>query len=385
MRDLHTHGIAGANQYINDYGKGIGVEKVILLARQAEAEGASAMALGFWAIAYELEQGVRPDLSLAEDTASPTQHSATLPVNRPTIAELPDDLQPGRIQTMQPVDTDRPNTAYAEDHRFWGQPKRDGHRLVVIATPDGVYYQSKSTELKRAPTVEMNEHLLQVAQEIGTFVLDGELYYKSVIGSEHRTGSQASKINLKHNHPTAPSQTVYAIFKALYSHGKDYRPLAENDRIEAGKTIATRLQSGFEFLPTAKTTEEKHQLIATQQAENREGEIWIRYSQPYIGGKIKSSDSIVRTKYLQELEAIVTHLAPSRSTDRPFKSAVLAEQDASGNLIHIGSVGSGFDANQMQEIVQRHEANPGKVKIKVRFQNRTESGMLHHPRFIDLC
>lgn len=52
-------GFAGAEQYIADYGQGIGVTKVVSLALCAETEGYPEMALGFWNKAFELETGAR--------------------------------------------------------------------------------------------------------------------------------------------------------------------------------------------------------------------------------------------------------------------------------------------------------------------------------------
>src|SRR5262245_6748576 len=64
-RNLHTQGEAGARQYLADYGRGIGAPKVILLALQAEAQGATEMALAFWKKAYTLETGKAPDEGVA--------------------------------------------------------------------------------------------------------------------------------------------------------------------------------------------------------------------------------------------------------------------------------------------------------------------------------
>ena len=59
------------------------------------------------------------------------------------ITELPSHLLPGCIKTMQAVNAPRERSYYINSPEYWGQPKRDGSRLIVIATWDKVYYQSR--------------------------------------------------------------------------------------------------------------------------------------------------------------------------------------------------------------------------------------------------
>ncbi len=117
---------------------------------------------------------------------------------------------------MQAVNASRERSYYINSLLYWGQPKRDGIRLIVIATSDKVYYQSRSRKLKRQPCFEINQALQQAAIASGMFILDGELYYRSVTGSEHRTSAQAATIDATRNLNTKPTP-IYAIFKALYS------------------------------------------------------------------------------------------------------------------------------------------------------------------------
>ncbi|AFY57798.1 ATP dependent DNA ligase-like protein [Rivularia sp. PCC 7116] len=153
-----------------------------------------------------------------------------------TIPELPLHLQPGFVQTMQAVDAPQERSYYINSPEYWGQPKRDGSTLVVVATPDQVYYQSRSAKMKRQPCEEINQALQQAAINIGTFILDGELYYSSVIGSEHRTAAQAATINANQEVSTSP-KPIYAIFKALWFAGNDLTIATETERIAAAEKI----------------------------------------------------------------------------------------------------------------------------------------------------
>ncbi len=394
-RELHLMGEAGAVQYLADYGRGIGTAKVIGFALCAESEGYPEMAIGFWKRAFELETGEQPiDQNTPNNSttnpapaAKSTSPSKVETVNHPVVAELPPHLQPGKIVTMQPVDAPRERSYYIENPDYWGQPKRDGNRVVVVATPDKVYYQSRSTNLRQQASVAIDRGLMETAATIGTFVLDGELYYKSCTGSEHRTGAQAATVNIESGFPTTQPTAVYGIFKCLFSHGKDLTLLPESERIAAGVAVGemlVSLSSEFEIVPTSRTAAEKLLLAQQQESENREGEVWVLHNCRYVGGKDVKKFSIVRTKYCQEYDLFVVGLTATKVAGRPF-SAIEVAQEIAGKLVPIGTVGTGFSGGEMQEIAGLYEANPRGLKIKVRSQGLTESGKLWHARFLELC
>jgi ATP-dependent DNA ligase len=395
QRELHLMGEAGAVQYLSDYGRGIGTAKVISFALCAESEGYPEMAIGFWKRAFELETGEKPialnaqnnsttDLAPAKkSTASAKKEN----VNNPIVAELPPHLQPGKIVTMQPVDAPSERSYYIENPDYWGQPKRDGNRVVAIATKDKVYYQSRSTNLRQQPSLEIERALIETASKIGTFVLDGELYYKSCTGSEHRTGAQAATVNIESGLPTIQPSAIYAIFKCLFFQGNDLTKVAESARIAAGVEVGEILASlskEFEVLPTFCTAAEKNLLANQQESENREGEVWVLHNCRYVGGKDVKKFPIVRTKYCQELDLFIVGLTPTKVAGRPF-SAIEVAQEIEGKLVPVGTVGTGFSGEEMQEIARLYEANPKSVKIKVRSQGLTESGKLWHARFLEFC
>ncbi len=395
QRELHLMGEAGAVQYLSDYGRGIGTAKVIGFALCAESEGYPEMAMGFWKRAFELETGEKPIALNAQNNATTdvtsvaksTSATKTATINHPIVAELPPNLQPGRIVTMQPVDAPSERAYYIENPDYWGQPKRDGNRVVVIATKDKVYYQSRSTNLRQQPSIAIEKALIETAAKIGTFVLDGELYYKSHSGSEHRTGAQAATVNIDSGFPTVQPSAIYAIFKCLFFNGDDLTQLAESARIAAGVEVGEMLASlspEFEVVQTFRTVPEKLLLANQQKSENREGEVWVLYNCRYIGGKDIKKFPMVRTKYCQELDLLIVGLTPTKVAGRPF-SAIEVAQEIDGKLVPIGTVGTGFSGEEMQEIARRYEANGKNVKIKVRSQGLTESGKLWHARFLEFC
>jgi bifunctional non-homologous end joining protein LigD len=433
-RGLNKLGEPGATQYLADYGRGIAAPKVIALALKAEVEGCPDMARRFWTTAYALETGRQPAKddaprqaalggrkAVPEDAPAPavsppTGAVPTLPAaTTPRVEGLPDHLQPGKVSTMQPVDAPQDRAHYIASPDYWGQPKRDGMRTVATATEDSdgsptrqsgsaeltvealpksdlaeVYYQSRSTNMRGVPSPEIQNTLHEAAQEFGSFVLDAELYYPDVNGGEHRTGAQAAKVNIKVGKGEIQPKPRLAIFKALYADERDLTASSEAERIEAGEDIGAWLVNkspdSFEVLQTARTPKEKQALITRQQAEGREGEIWVRKDCQYRGGKDKggkmTNPPIVRTKYLKEVDVVVMGLSKTTAAGRPFGAIEIGVYEG-GKLKSLGSVGTGFDADEMAEIARQYEAGEP-VVMSIGTQGYTEDGKVWHGRFIGL-
>jgi hypothetical protein len=388
-RNLHQQGRAGAQAYLRDYGKGISTAKVIALATMAEGEKCIDMALGFWAKAYELETGLQ-----VEPNATPASMPQLPPVSRgrtPAFPGLPAYLQPGSIITMQPVDAAGTHDDYIHNPLYCGQPKRDGSRIVVIASPQAVAYQSRSTNIVASPSVSFDSAFRRAAEARGAFVLDGELVFLDASGGEHRTGSQAAQANATNGHPDARVRCRICAFKALFANGRDLTVADEEARIRAADLLVSIAQSvlikagvedlDIEQVPTAWTTAQKQALIRKQQAEGREGEVWIRRDVQYLGGKV-TNEVMVRTKYLTETETVIVALTPTTVAGRHFGAIEIAESRPDGAGRPLGRVGTGFsqeDAAEIAILVGRH---PEGLRILVRHQGRTENGMLWHARFL---
>jgi ATP-dependent DNA ligase len=394
-RNLHQQGKDGANAYLRDYGKGISAAKVIALAIQSECEGCDDLALGFWAKAFELTTGTAPEeVQRGASPAALLANTQLPPISRSapsTFLALPAQLQPGAVITMQPVDAARPQQDYINDPAYLGQPKRDGSRIVVFATPTSVAYQSRSTNVLATPSVSFDGAFRRTAEVRGPFVLDGELLFLDHAGGEHRTGSQAAQANATNGHPEAPVRCRISIFKALFANGRDLTGSNEEARINAAGPIVGFAQSilikagvrdyDIEQVPSAFTTAQKQALVAKQQSEGREGEVWVRWATTYIAGKT-GGEAIVRTKYLAETEVVITALTPTTVAGRPFGAIEVAECHPDGAGRSLGRVGTGFDGNDAREIADLVARHPEGLRILVRHQGQTETGMLWHARFI---
>lgn len=392
-RNLHEQGAAGADTYLRDYGRGISSAKVIDLAIQSECEGCDDLALGFWAAAYRLETGMTAEIPsrAPAGTTTPQLPPTVRPTDATVLPGLPEHLQPGSVVTMQPVDAERSRADYIADPAYLGQPKRDGSRIVVLATGRTVCYQGRSTNLIATPSVSFDGAFRRAADAFGSFVLDGELVFLDSSGGEHRTGSQAAQVNATNGHPDAPVRCRLCIFKALFTKGRDLTVEQEDARIDAAGPIVGLAQSilikagvrdhDIEQVPTARTAAQKQALVEKQQEQGREGEVWIRRSTTYIGGK-SGGEAIVRTKYLQEREVVITGLTPTTVPGRPFGAIEVAAVHPDGAGESLGRVGTGFDASEAREIAALVALHPEGLRIIVRHQGCTENGQLWHARFV---
>ncbi len=393
VRKLHEQGAAGADAYLRDYGKGISVAKVIAFAIQSECEGCDDLAIGFWAAAYRLETGLVAEIPAAVATGASTPQLPSIIRSKDgtVLLGLPEHLQPGSVITMQPVDAARSRADYITDPAYLGQPKRDGCRIVVFATQMAVAYQSRSANTLATPSVSFDGAFRRAAEVRGPFILDGELVFLDRSGGEHRTGSQAAQANATNGCPDATVLGRISVFKALFANNRDLTGANEEARINAAGPIVGFAQSilikagvrdyDIEQVPSAFTTAQKQALVAKQQAEGREGEVWVRWSTAYIGGK-SGGEAIVRTKYLAEREVVITGLTPTTVPGRPFGAIEVAAVHSDGAGAPLGRVGTGFDASEAREIAALVARHPEGLRIVVRHQGCTENGMLWHARFV---
>ncbi len=393
-------GEAGALNYLAQYGKGIAAPKCVMLARQAEAEGCTGIAMGFWKKAYELSGGILLEpisanpIGSRNSTLAPAQKLYRPKVDgpkagSPEVGGLPPRLQPGKIVTMQPVDAPAgvSRLTYINSDRWLGMPKRDGERCVVIATPHQVWYQSRSAKFRIAPNEAINVALKEAAFRLGTFVLDGEEVWYDMVGGEHRTGAQAQTTNDQLGHPRLAPRPCLCIFKALYTPlDGDLLDAVEETRLVAAGNIYEHLAKyepkHFQLVPVARTKTEKQALCDKQSGEEREGEVWIRADTPYIGGKQKPDKStIIRTKYQIDFTAVITDLTPSTNAAYPFGAIAVSLLP---DMKPVGLIGTGFDRAAMHRIAEAHTAKPGAVVIKAHTQRFTENGQVHHGVFDEM-
>jgi bifunctional non-homologous end joining protein LigD len=165
----------------------------------------------------------------------------------------------------------------------------------------------------------------------------------------------------------------------MLKDGKDLRSVREETRIKEGMLIADLLNDpSFEMIPVAYTEQEKRDLVKKQQAEGREGEIWVQKGCKYKGGKDTKTYPIVRTKYLEEINAICTGVTNTTAEGRLFGAMIVAEE-IGGEMVELGRVGTGFSYEQQVQIMDK--LNKGPFPVKIISQGRTTAGKVWHGRF----
>lgn len=391
---LHMNGEQGAEQYLNQYGKSIGADKCIMFARYAEEHGFHNFAQGMWKKAFGIEfpaelktlsskvdappafAPIYADVRREGKTASQVQSFLT--------KDFPLDMQPGKLVTMQPTDAAHSREYYCESSAYWGQPKRDGNKIVIFASEHKVWYQSRSLNMRKDPNPKLDTALRTAARETGSFIAEGEIYYTDFNGNEHMASATAAQANIQLGHGTFMPVERIALFGVLFINGK--KITAKYNQIGSAEMVVEfgRL-STLTAVPTARTKEEKYALCALQSSEKREGEIWIESSLVPVAGKITSSndpqyDFYARTKYSVGIQRYrVVSVAPTNAEGHFIGG--LSIEDTDGKPV--GSVGTGYTRSQQAEILRRFTASPNDTWVLVDAQVKTIFGQLRHSRFID--
>ena len=232
------HGASGARQYLSDYGKSIGLKKVVMLARQAEMSCDIPMSEIFWAKAHMLEFGEAATGSLtADNVQAPVVQAVREEAALPGIT-----LQPGKVVTSQPIDAPDQRSYYIAHSGYWGMQKHDGKKELAFASAFGCAWQARSMKVHPSPDQELSNAMVRVANEIGgSFVLEGEFTYLDCEGGEHRTGAQAATANINLGRPTEQPIPVYYVFDCLEYMNEDIRNYAKSERLYRASLLVNKV------------------------------------------------------------------------------------------------------------------------------------------------
>lgn len=428
--NMHTQGEVGAKQYLSLYGKSVGSAKCIMFARYAEEQGYPEFAKVMWEKAFAIDDPERArsyfsqkadealdgllvsTKKLIEITKGKPQeaqgevlgdnpYSDTTPIidieitpsHRQALDRLnavayqnpfPADMQPGQLVDAQPTDAIRDREWYISNPAYASQPKKDGNKVEIWGTPEKGFYQSRQLKVNSAPSMAVDNAIRTVAGEVGGFILSCEIFYLDVELKEHMTGATCFARNAQLGMPDTSPLMQIAPFSCMFLNGeKISRKL---DQVMAANELAGRLSQvceNFVVLEWADAEEEKRSLAEKQKAEGREGEVYWMRDMPYRPGKVTSSrdpffDGYVRHKnYIGTQVYLITGVEPSRADGHTIGGFTISELDGTPR----GSVGTGYGRTDQVEILRRHNANPGKVKVLVNAQTLTVYGVLRHAAF----
>lgn len=301
-----------------------------------------------------------------------------------TMADLPQDLKPMLASTAEPFDS--------PDFLF--EPKWDGFRCLA-------YLEKGTTQLKSRSGSDLSGSFPELASlhkcAAGIpAVLDGEI----IAFHEGRESFYHLQQRVRHGHPGTPlgkhtqlAPIIFIAFDILYSGGKSVLAAPLEDRKELlRRTVADENQH---LLINSYILEAGEALYAAAVAQGREGIVAKKRDSPYLPGK--RSKLWLKIKPKKTVDAVVVGYVPK--TDDSFVSLVLAQYSPKGELLHVGSVGTGFTEQETREILAELKPLSGKkpavqrlrqpaadviwvkpeMVVEVRIFEYTPRGTLRHP------
>jgi bifunctional non-homologous end joining protein LigD len=406
---LSDLGEIGAEQYIDLYGKSIGAQKCVDFANLAEDKRLSELALGFWRKAHLIEfpkehldyLSNRTSVSIDNLKIATNDLLATIEEAKPKepadyVMDFPEGMMPGQLVTSQPTDAQHDREYYIANPAYWGQPKKDGHKVCIFATREYVWAQSRSLKLRTDMPTSMKQAFQEVAKSIGSFIIEGEMYHLDWKGNEHMTAATAQAVNERELAGVSP-RTMFAPFGCLFIESAPNGGRVQSFKRQQVETADIICQKAYDLgfrmidrMPTYRTEEEKRQLVARQQEDGREGEIFFRPNMIMRPGKITSRkdpffDGYVRCKYrVEPLEVVVTDVLPSSADGHFIGGIEVAKVLEDGTLQPIGRLGTGYSRQDQQDILERWnecQASGKVMKIKVTTQGWSAYGNLRHGSF----
>ena len=377
----------GENYLGSKWAKSIGADKCIAFARLAEAKGNLQFAVPFWRKAYEIETGC----------AAPVDKVGSVPINIMSPVEIkiapppfsfarqlgnenfPEHFRPGSLDPMQPVDGKQSREFYICNRYYWAQPKRDGEKLIIFATPKKIFYQSRSMKLQDAP-LGSDEHfeiaLKDYAKLRGSFILEGEAFYLDIQGDERMAYSTCLDVNAELGSDTLPV-FVFQPFGCLLCNGLIE---LQSERIDLAFQIASDLSKDTKSIVpmrTYRTTTEKKELCAKQLREGREGEVFFLHDAPYTHGK-SSKEIIIRKKYtLPPTPHYITDVLPGKADGHAIAGFKVMDMDG----IDRGTVATGYNRHEQVEILALFRKQGAKAKVLCTGFGYTHTGKLRYGGF----
>lgn len=312
--------------------------------------------------------------------SKPGARQETAPRRRPNVkrAALP---QPKTLMLATLV------SAPFDDPQWLFEIKWDGYRALCTVEKENVSLVSRNglDMLRRFPDLKA----LSGAFSSVPIVVDGEIVSLDAKGrSEFQRLQESQK---------KPAGLTYAAFDLLYADGTDLR----SSPLEERKALLERLIRDNELVMYSKHIVERGTALYQRAREQKlEGIIGKRRDSTY---QERRSRDWVKVKTCDEQEFVVGGWTEPKGSRKGFGALLLGVHQHE-LLRYVGSVGTGFSANLLQELYARlrtlerktspfvnpvnansriHWASPELV-VEVRFAEWTRDGYLRQPAYIGL-
>jgi len=222
--------------------------------------------------------------------------------------------------------------------------KFDGYRAVIAAegsevrvyTRAGLDWTDKFQPLARAVS----------ALDLPSCLIDGEVVAFDAQGNPDFSSLQAV-LKRGHGAQTEGTPLQYFAFDLLELEG---RPLDKLGNLERKEKLAGLLDHAQPPIAVADHVIGAGEKLYRAMCEaGQEGIIAKRIDAAYHG---KRSRNWVKVKCTLRQEFVIAGWTPSSARARPFASLILAQWE-DGKLVHKGNVGTGFDAELMDDLAKR--------------------------------
>ena len=229
------------------------------------------------------------------------------------------------------------NVPTNDDKRWVYELKFDGYRLLACrdSTDVRLFTRNGHDWTSRIPRVAAAVKALRFTDGW----LDGELVD---LGDGGTPNSNALASAIEKDDP----HLRYFLFDALWLNGQDLRAATLTARYAALSSLVNgtteslvRLSEQFDAPPKS--------LLVSACKMGLEGLVAKRKDSTYSGQR---SGNWIKLKCSSRQEFVVIGFVPSAEPGRYFKSLLVAEHDASANLVYAGNVGTGFTPEQLKQI-----------------------------------
>jgi bifunctional non-homologous end joining protein LigD len=272
--------------------------------------------------------------------------------------------------------------------------KLDGERCLAFLALDGVRLLTRNRHDITSTFPEVAAALDSQRQD-GGLIIDGEIVAFDGPQTrfellQHRLGQAHPSLDLLRSVPV-----YYYVFDVMYAAGEDVRPLPLRSRKEV-LTRSVNFRDALQFTEHRDGDGEPFWKQACR--DGWEGLIAKRADAPYEAGRNRNW---LKFKCLSGQEFVIGGFTDPQRSRVGFGALLLGYNDADGNLVYAGKVGTGFDNETLRSLHARlaaieqdhspfsrgrpehrgvHWVKPELVG-EVRFSEWTDDGELRHPRF----
>ena len=339
-----------------------------------------------WLWIKKKDSFVKPDWD--PEKLSPMQRGPSLWESQSPEGEaapMPDWIAPMLAKSSPPF----------SDPAFSFELKWDGYRALAFGRGGQLRLLSRqgNSLLRQLPELQV----LGQAVRAREFILDGEVVCLDEQGtaqfqrlqSRTQAGQMAQVNRLAQSHPA----TYYA-FDLLYLDGYDLRNLPWVRRRQLLNQV---LQPNPWLRLSDSVDEEGEAFFQLVQLRGLEGIVAKRRHSPYRSGR---SGDWLKIKISEEIDCVIGGLTAPEG-GREFLGSLVLGLYRGGQLEHVGNVGSGFSGQELARVSQLLEPLQSQqcpfaaapeawrwlrpdLVCKVRFNTRTEAGILRAPVYAGL-